>query len=156
LARTRSGKILLVEAKAHIPELASPPTGAVGESLDKIEAAFDEVRGAIAPRSSRTWSGMFYQYANRLAMLYLLRTVNNVDAHLLHVLFLNAGDMDGPRDAAEWRGALTLLRASLGLGDHRLKPYSHDLFIDTAEIAGGRARTTTQQFGSDGSKFINA
>jgi hypothetical protein len=134
LARTETGQVLLVEAKAHIGELASPGSRAGEESLGRIEDAMREVRAAIAPRSSASWTSTFYQYANRLAFLYLLRE-NGIDAHLLHVLFLNARDVRGPGEVAEWHGALKLLRASLGLSDHRLQPFVHEIYLDADGIA---------------------
>ena len=130
LAVLESGQCLLVEAKAHIAELASPGTKASAPSLKKIDDAFSQVRAAIAPRSSAEWTGTFYQYANRLAFLFFLRK-HGVDAHLAHVLFLNAVDVSGPSDPAEWRGALQLLRAALGLDQHRLKPFVHEIVLDS-------------------------
>jgi hypothetical protein len=134
LARAETGQVLLVEAKAHIAELASPGSRAGEKSLARIEEAFKVVRAAIAPRSSASWTSTFYQYANRLAFLYLLRE-NGVDAHLLHVLFLNARDVRGPGEVAEWHGALKLLRASLGLSDHRLQAFVHEVYVDADGIA---------------------
>ena len=80
-----------------------------------------------------TWTSTFYQYANRLAFLFLLRK-NGVDARLLHVLFLNATDVHGPSTPEEWKGALVLLRASLGLQNHKLQPFVHELFIDARSV----------------------
>src|SRR5262249_33913304 len=129
LARTSSGEVILVEAKAHIPELVSEGTDAGPDSLEKINRAFDEMHAGIASGKRKDLEGPFYQYANRLAFLYLLRHQNDVNAHLVHVFFVNATEMQGPSDSAEWKGALTLLRASLGLSNHRLKPFTHDVFI---------------------------
>ena len=39
-------------------------------------------------RSTCDWSGTFYQYANRLAHLYLLHELNDVDAWLVFVYFV--------------------------------------------------------------------
>jgi len=139
LARTSAGDVILLEAKAHIAELASPPTKAGQDSLKKIAAAFQMVRAEIAPRSSSSWTSTFYQYANRLAFLYLLRK-NGVPAHLVHVMFLNATDVEGPRTIAEWQGALELLRSALGLRNHSLKPFVHELYIDSSELLIHAAR----------------
>lgn len=133
LAIFDSGQVLLVEAKAHIPELASPGTRAKDASLAKIREAFAMVRAEIAPNSSADWTGTFYQYANRLAFLYFLRK-HGVDAHLAHVLFINATDVAGPADPAEWHGALQLLRSALGLDQHRLKMFVHEIVLDAATL----------------------
>lgn len=39
-----------------------------------IEAGLEEVRRALAPRTRVDWMNIFYQYTNRLAHLYFLRT----------------------------------------------------------------------------------
>ena len=121
--------VLLVETTPHNAELAPPGTQAHEPALMKIERSLKEVRAAIAPRSSAEWTSTFYQYVNRLAFLYLLRK-NGYDAHLLHVLFVGAADVGGPSNADEWKGALKLLRAALGLTDHKLKSYVHEVYID--------------------------
>ena len=133
LAVFETGQCLLVEAKAHVPELASPGCKASEPSLQWIRDALEEVRAAIAPRSTAKWTGTFYQYANRLAFLYFLRK-HGVDAHLAHVFFVNAVDVSGPTDPAEWRGAVHLLQAALGLERHRLKPFVHEIILDVDAI----------------------
>lgn len=47
LARTSTGEVLLIEAKAHIPEMVSPATKASPASLDVIENALRETRKAL-------------------------------------------------------------------------------------------------------------
>ena len=80
LTRTSSGRYLLIEAKANIPEFNTSPTGASEGSLHKIRKAFDETRAFLNVHSKTDWSECFYQYANRLAHLYFLRELNKVDA----------------------------------------------------------------------------
>ncbi len=83
LARTDRGDLILVEAKAHIPELVSTPTGARGKSLVKIQESLDKTKLFYGSRSGGDWATCFYQYANRLAHLYLLRELNGLEAYLL-------------------------------------------------------------------------
>jgi hypothetical protein len=131
---------LLVEAKAHVSELASPASGAKPESLVRIMATLTEVRRFYAPESRANWSGAFYQYANRLATLYLLRQLNGVRAHLVFVYFLNAKDVNGPATIAEWEAALTVMHAALGLPRrHRLGQYVHKCYINVEDLDPGAA-----------------
>jgi len=69
---TLEGGPLFIEAKAHIPEAASPATKASPESRKLIEQSLAEARKFYAPRASADWTGNFYQYANRLAHHYFL------------------------------------------------------------------------------------
>lgn len=140
LGVTRRGDLLLVEAKAHVAELASPATRATPASRALIERSLTATRDFLAPGSEAAWSGTFYQYANRLAHLYLLRHRNGLPAHLVFVYFLNAADVDGPSTKAEWDAALTLLYAALGLSRrHPLSAYVHNVFIDAASLADAGA-----------------
>ena len=75
LAKSDRGYLILVEAKSHIPELLSS-TGAGAKSLTKIRSSLDMTRESLRSRGSFDWTNGFYQYANRLAHLYLLRILN--------------------------------------------------------------------------------
>jgi hypothetical protein len=130
LARTSRGEIILVEAKAHIPEMVSPSSKATGDSEKQIAAALEQTRKALAPKSKVSWSGIFYQYTNRLAHLYLLRSLNGIRAHLVYVYFTNARDVFGPTSREEWEGAIKVMVTYLGLGRHKLGRYVHHIFID--------------------------
>ena len=89
LAVTNRGRVILVEAKANTPEFNSSPTGAGERSLGKIRQSLNEVREFLKVRSGSDWTQCFYQYANRLAHLYLLRELNGIDAKLAFVYFVN-------------------------------------------------------------------
>lgn len=135
LARTVNGDLVLLEAKAHVSELASGRSQAGPESLKKITERLIEVREYLAPRSTADWNHTFYQYANRLAFLYFLRRMNRVPAHLVFVYFVNARDVKGPTSRAEWEAALTLMYAALGLPrKHRLSPFIHNVFVDASMV----------------------
>lgn len=128
-------EFLFLEAKAHIAELVSPATRASGNSRTLIAKSLREVQAALAPKSTLDWSGIFYQYTNRLAHLHFLRTVNGVRAHLVNVYFVNAPELRDPvRTAHEWHGALQLLKCYLGIRRHALSRYVHDVFVDAAEL----------------------
>jgi hypothetical protein len=133
---------LLVEAKAHIPEMMSGSTRASEESKQRIEEALKAARAILAPRNTVEWShwnGAFYQYSNRLAFLDFLRRVNRQPVHLVWVYFLNAGDMNGPTSQAEWEGAIKIVEGYLGLDTRRLANSVHKLFVDVRELQKGSA-----------------
>lgn len=139
LGRTSRGEPLLIEAKAHIPELLSPPTQATGRSLRVIRTSLDRVKRAVGSRAAADWSGVYYQYTNRLAHLYFLRGLNRIPAYLVFVYLLNDAEMLGPKTAEEWAGAIRLVHAQLGIDEARLtKAFAGaviDVFIDVADIA---------------------
>jgi hypothetical protein len=143
LGRTSRGEFLLVEAKAHIPELLSPGCRATGKSLRTIRASIDRVKRAIGSRAAADWCENYYQYTNRLAHLYLLRKLNNLPAYLVLVYLLNDTDMSGPRTAEQWAGALKLVHTQLGIDDQRLAtafgPAVIELFIDVKDIEAATA-----------------
>ena len=119
LARTASGKLVLVEAKAHIDEIVDYGTRAGAESAVKINAALESAKSAYGARAEAPWHTPFYQYANRLAHLYYLRGLNELDAYLVFLYFANATDVPSPCSVERWQGAIQTVQRSLGLpGDH--------------------------------------
>jgi hypothetical protein len=138
LGRTSRGELLLVEAKAHIPELLSPACRAAGKSLQTIHASIDRVKRAIGSRGAADWCENYYQYTNRLAHLYLLRKLNNLPAYLVFVYLLNDTDTSGPSTPEEWAGALKIVHTQLGIDHERLAntfgPAVIELFIDVKDI----------------------
>ena len=134
LARADTGQIILVEAKANIPEIVSPGTSASAESRTLIDNSLLETKRYLRVPEDIPWSGRLYQYANRLAHLYLLRALNGVDTHLIFLYFTCATDVNGPETVKEWIAALTVAKRVLGLRSrHRLHRYVHDVFIDVAK-----------------------
>lgn len=139
LAVTGSGGLVLVEAKAHLGELetrcqASPASRA------RIRAALAETAATAAAGWSGAWLDRYYQYANRLAHLHLLRHLNGLPAWLVFACFVGDDDMGGPASPAEWAAALGEVRRALRLTGGPLDPWVIDVFVDVAEIPGRRAR----------------
>jgi hypothetical protein len=97
----------------------------------------EEAQQTLSPKSLGwvDWTGTFYQYANRVAHLHFLREHNKVRAHLVNVYFINATDVGGPTSVDEWKGAIKVVKAYLGLGRTRMSKYMHDVFIDAAPLA---------------------
>jgi len=128
---TTSEGPIFVEAKAHIPEVASPASKASPESLKLIKQSLDAARQSYAPKARADWSTHFYQYANRLAYQYFLREINGVNSTLVFLYFLNADDMAGPTTEEEWHGASHLIHAVLGVPKDLTFHRVFDAFLDT-------------------------
>lgn len=136
LAKTDRGDLILVEAKAHIPEMVSDPTGAKSKtSLTRIHNSLEATKQFVGSRSKTDWSINFYQYTNRLAHLYLLREQNSLPAYLVFVYFIGDREVDGPKSQAEWEGAIELMKSHLGISKrHALSDYILDVFVDVDEL----------------------
>jgi len=129
LAKTDKGDIILVEAKSHISELKSS-CKACPESMDSIKDSIKETAGFYKSDSPDNWLDGYYQYANRLAHLYLLRQLNGIPAWLVFVYFVNDYTVAGPESVKEWQPAIADIHKHLGIDTERLGPYVVDVFID--------------------------
>ena len=118
LARTDSGKMILVEAKAHIDECIDLGSRAKAESARRIAIALEEAKKAFHSSSAAPWGAPFYQYANRLAHLHFLHGLNGLDAYLVFLYFADAPDVPKPCSEEQWEGAIELTKKCLGLGAH--------------------------------------
>jgi len=134
LGQTSDGRGVFVEAKAHIPEASSLECKASPASLKLIQKSLAEARRTYAPRATADWSRTFYQYANRLAHQYLIHEVNRLPSLLVFLYFINAPGMNGPSSECEWRGAIRLLHATLGLPASLEKCDVFDAFVDVREL----------------------
>ena len=114
LARSDRGDLLLVEAKAHIPELFSPATQAGEISRPKIETALAATCATLGAEPQAPWSQTFFQLANRLAHLWFLRS-RGQPAWLVLVNFVGDTDMHGPETAREWEAAYLVAAHVMGL-----------------------------------------
>ena len=137
LGRTSGGTVLLVEAKANILEVVSPACKASEPSKRQIQQSLRETQEFLKVDLNIDWSGKLYQYANRLAHLYLLRHLNQTPAYLMFVYFVQAADVKGPGTIAEWEAALSVVRGVLGIGEHhRLSRFVFEVFIPVNELQG--------------------
>jgi len=136
LGVTTTGRKILIEAKAHIAEAASPPSKASEMSLAHIRRSLVEARSYFAPRATADWSGTLYQYANRLAFHYLLSKLNNLPSRLVFLDFINASDVNGPESEAEWKGATRLMHALLGLPPDLTRFGVFHAHLDVRELLG--------------------
>lgn len=136
LARTDKGEVLIVEAKAHIPELFSPPSTAGAESRTKIDVALRRTSEFLHATSSSSWGVHFYQLCNRLAHLMFLRE-HGMDAKLVLLNFIGDSDMNGPETAAEWEAAYSVAYHVLGLPkQHKLSRHVLHCYVDVRSMQG--------------------
>lgn len=145
LAQTASGKVVLVEAKAHVGEICSPPSQASDTSRHTIETALTSTAtfARAAPRAP--WIDTFYQLANRYAHLHFLRS-NGIDAHLALVNFVGDVEVGGPGSAAEWEAAYRVVHHVLGLTKrHPLAPYVHHIYPHVSDLLPGATVATKIQ-----------
>jgi hypothetical protein len=134
LARTEGGQIILVEAKANIPEIVSSATGAGPKSKAIIAKALSDTKTYLNLTNDIDWTGIFYQYTNRLAHLYFLREKCRKKAFLVNIYFIGDVTVSGPKTRQEWDGALTVLYTYLGLTHHKLSKYIANIFIDVNDL----------------------
>ncbi|MBI2754489.1 MAG: hypothetical protein HYX46_13420 [Betaproteobacteria bacterium] len=134
LGTTSEGRHLLVEAKAHIAEAASPASQASEKSLEVIRSSLAEARRYYSPRSTAEWSGSLYQYANRLAFQYFFAKVNGLPSRLVFLNFCNAVDVSGPESEAEWHGATKLIHSLLGVPDDLRNRGVFHAFVDARKL----------------------
>jgi len=129
LGKAASGDVILLEAKAHVGEILSPPSEARPDNLKKIRASLQETASALGATPGTDWALRFYQYANRLAHAYLLQELNRIATRMVFVYFIGDREMDGPQSRREWEAAIAVLHESLGIRG-RVPRYVIDVFID--------------------------
>ena len=131
LARTEAdGKLILVEAKAHIEEAVDFRSKASQTSLRRIHERLDEAKSAFRANKDACWHSPLYQMANRLAHLYYLAEINKKDAYLVFTDFANAPDVPQPVTCEEWQGAARLAYKCLGLKDSKLARRVATIIVD--------------------------
>ena len=135
LAKTKSGKLILIEAKAHIGEAVTFHSKAKSDTLEQIDRALSATKKGFRASEAAPWGSPFYQYANRLAHLYFLRQLNAIDAYLVFLYFSDAPDVPKPPPSeAEWKGAIELTEKCLGLGEHPFQKYVGSLIWSVPEM----------------------
>jgi hypothetical protein len=136
LGRTSSDSFLLVEAKANLPELVSPACQASEESKSLIQRSLREVQEFLGVEANIDWTGKLYQFANRIAHMYLLRELNQIPAYLVFIYFIGDKKVGGLGSVSEWKAALAVVKGVLGIGNrHRLSKYMADVYIDVAKLS---------------------
>jgi hypothetical protein len=135
LGQSNKGDILLVEAKAHIDEICSPPTGAGKSSLRRIKRALAKTETYVRAKPRAKWREVFYQLTNRLAHLYFLRK-HGLEAWLILVNFIGDNEMRGPSSPQEWEAAYKIVWHVLGIeARNPLSKYVVHVFPSVSDFA---------------------
>lgn len=80
--------VYLVEAKAHTEEIESDCEATSKTSISKIDSCFEKTRKSFNISSTNDWKKKYYQMANRIAFLYLLKK-HNIEARLVNIYFVD-------------------------------------------------------------------
>jgi hypothetical protein len=123
---------LLIEAKAHIEEIKSD-CGAKEPALSKINSALKTAFDHFGLLPNHDLKKGYYQYANRIAVLYFLRE-NGIPAKLLFIYFIgdkNPYKLDKcPKSKEEWKESLRAQNEWLGLDPEKKKEIGiYELFL---------------------------
>jgi len=123
---------LLVEAKAHVEELHSNCGASEAGGRPMIRKSLARVKEKLGAESGGDWLENYYQYANRLTVLWHMVECGT-PTRLLFIYF--TGDefpdnaFDCPADEQGWAPALEAQRQYLGLEvDHSLSDRVHKIF----------------------------
>ena len=121
----RTGGVLLVESKSHVPEIFGNGCGAeAASSVNKIEQAIAATKQWLHVSEQADWRGSLYQSANRIAHLYFLTEILRIEAWLVNVYFTD--DPHSPTSRATWQDGIANVKKSLGIG---VVPHCADVFL---------------------------
>ncbi|GGD26403.1 hypothetical protein [Flavobacterium orientale] len=116
IGKTNTNKYFLIEAKAHIEEAVDYGSGAKAiKSINLIEKSIEEAKNFYSNNQSAYWQKPFYQYANRLAHLYYLKELNELNAYVIFIYFCNAPDVVKPTSKEEWTGHIRTIEKVFAL-----------------------------------------
>ena len=125
---------VLVEAKAHMEEVKSRCGAASPRSKAQITEALADVREYLgaARQPLGHWLEPYYQFANRLAVLYFLER-EGITAHLVNLYFYGERERAGwqcPKSVSEWERIVREEEAWLGIApDNSLMKMVHHVFV---------------------------
>lgn len=127
---------LLVEAKGHLGELESKCGATSRVSQQIIHSALEKTSKAFGNRRRpiENWLAPYYQYANRLAVLYFLmkECMPPVETRLLFIYSYgeNREGCECPQNEQEWWPAIQKMTEWLGIDrDSELMQRVHYLFL---------------------------
>jgi hypothetical protein len=112
---------LIVEAKGHVGEIESNCGAINPTSKKKICWALRNASQAFSsqPKPLKNWLVKYYQYANRLAVLFFLmrKCVPSINARLLFIYFYgeNRKSKECPRNEQEWKLKIKIMNDWLGI-----------------------------------------
>ncbi|MFH1051420.1 MAG: hypothetical protein V1779_10895 [bacterium] len=128
--------VIIVEAKANIPEFVTPACSAESQkSIKLINKSIDKVKNYLNVRKEVNWTGKFYQYANRIAHLYYLQVLNDIPTYLVNIYFYNDDTIEySPKSKEEWETAILIVKSFLEIRNHKLSEFMVDVFVDVKNI----------------------
>ena len=112
---------LLIEAKAHLGEVVSHCGAKSEKSIAKIRLACKKSMNVFCDRPMDVdyWLSPYYQFANRLAVLYFLMRECEpaIPANLLFIYFTGDQRKDGdcPKAEGEWQPVIKAVEEKLGI-----------------------------------------
>jgi len=125
---------LLIEAKAHLNELKQDCGASSSISIEKIKTALSNAakNNGIVISEDKPWTKKFYQFANRIYVLDLLKR-NGINAKLINLYFV--GDMisnnrKSPKSRNEWQSKIKEMKDYLSVNTNNLEIYELFLNID--------------------------
>lgn len=130
----RAGNVVfVVEAKAHVGELASSCAAESPASRDLITKSLDATKRALGAKEDADWMNGYYQLANRLAHLSFLRE-HRVDARLVLLQFTGETGMPTASSPAAYREAFDTAMKHLGFDPVVAIPGVVPIYIDVADL----------------------
>ncbi|MCI5138946.1 MAG: hypothetical protein D3922_11160 [Candidatus Electrothrix sp. AR1] len=142
---------LLIEAKGHLGEIESSCGAKSQRSKDKILTAFRRASQAFGNQDNpvENWLKPYYQFANRLAVLYFLMNECDppVTTRLLFIYFCGEKRerLECPETDQEWYLAIDAMKTHLGIDNTcGLLKRVHYLFLPVNPYAEGDRLTTKQ------------
>ncbi|WP_417353507.1 hypothetical protein [Flavobacterium alkalisoli] len=133
LAKTKTGKVILVEAKANKREIASSATKAKGKSKQLIIESLLEIKEFMQIKNDVDWSGKYYQYTNRLFHLFYLRIKCNKPVFLVNIYFTEENTVVSTT-LEQFHEAIDSLNKWLGVKNDNLSDYIANIFIDVNDL----------------------
>ena len=127
------GTIMLVEAKAHVGEMASSCTAEAPSSVTLINQSLNATKQALGASAGADWMNGYYQLSNRLAHLWFLRE-RGVDARLVLLQFTGDTGMPTASSPAAYREAFDTAMKHLGFDPAAEIPGVVPVYIDVAEL----------------------
>jgi hypothetical protein len=125
--QNRTGGVLLVEAKSHVPEIFGTGCGAeAASSIKKIEQALAAAQQWLHVSQQPDWKGPLYQSANRIAHLYFFTEILRIEAWLVNVYFVDDHSIPTPTSRTMWESGIADVKKSLGIAE---VPHCADVFL---------------------------
>ena len=122
-------RVLLVEAKAHVAELASTCSSQSDDSRALIRQSLEAAKHALGATGGGDWMVDYYQLANRLAHLWFLRS-HGVNASLVLLSFTGNTGMPSASTPAAFDAAFAQAMQHLGFRDSAAIPGVVHVHVD--------------------------